>query len=256
MAEIDEPHKADVPLRSESVQEILGKVPHVLIRWGNTIILILAIGTLLISYFVRYPIILEGKMELVPISNIDRIYAPVTGKLMGWDVKNGDMVDKGNLLGTVITSDGSTSVELVSPREGRAYTSSFFIEGKVVRKGDLLFKILPLKTNGYQAYFISGPSYANSIVEGQEVKIRIPEMDVQQNIGLEYEGRVTKTIYDDEAFTAQIELHNMNDSIYLENITKVSKNEYHAEIVVGNPRLIEHFFSSTTDIFSSLITDK
>ena len=127
MAEIDESHKADVPLRSESVQEILGKVSHVLIRWGNTIILILAIGTLFISYFVHYPIILEGRMELVPISDIDRVYAPVTGKLMGWDVKNGDLVDKGAFLGTVITSDDSTDVELVSPRKGRAYTSSFFM---------------------------------------------------------------------------------------------------------------------------------
>jgi|GEM_PF-5395397 Predicted deacylase len=256
MSDIDKSHQNNVALRSESVQEILGKVPHVLIRWGNTIILVLALGTLLISYFVRYPIILEGRMELVPKSNIEVVYAPVTGKLMGWDVKNGDMVDKGALLGTVITSDGSTDVELVSPREGRVYSSSFFVEGKVVKKGDLLFKISPLKTNGYQAFFKSGQSYANSIVEGQEVKIRIHEMDLQQNMGSEYEGRVIKTIYDDETFTAQIELRNMNDSIYMENIAKVSGSGYLAEIVVGNPRLIEHFFSSTTDIFRSFTKDK
>ena len=46
---------SDIELRSEQVQEILTKIPHWMIRWGNLLILIILLLVLLFSYFIKYP---------------------------------------------------------------------------------------------------------------------------------------------------------------------------------------------------------
>ena len=53
---------SDIELRSEQVQEILTKVPHWMIRWGNLVILILLLVLLLFSYFIKYPDINTAKI--------------------------------------------------------------------------------------------------------------------------------------------------------------------------------------------------
>ena len=45
----------NIELRSESVQDILTRPPHWMIRWGNTIIFIILLMILLMSYFIKYP---------------------------------------------------------------------------------------------------------------------------------------------------------------------------------------------------------
>ena len=45
----------NIELRSEEVQEILEKVPHWMIRWGNVLFLALIVLLLVISWFVKYP---------------------------------------------------------------------------------------------------------------------------------------------------------------------------------------------------------
>lgn len=45
----------NIQLRSEEVQEILSHVPHWLIRWGITVILMVIIILILASWFVKYP---------------------------------------------------------------------------------------------------------------------------------------------------------------------------------------------------------
>ena len=45
----------NIELRSESVQDILTKPPHWIIRWGNTVVFIILAMILLMSYFIKYP---------------------------------------------------------------------------------------------------------------------------------------------------------------------------------------------------------
>lgn len=42
-------------LHSESVQKILSTSPHWMIRWGNTIVFIVLLLIILMSYFIKYP---------------------------------------------------------------------------------------------------------------------------------------------------------------------------------------------------------
>jgi hypothetical protein len=45
----------EIELRSEGVQDILTRPPHWMIRWGNTIIFIILLLILLMSYIIKYP---------------------------------------------------------------------------------------------------------------------------------------------------------------------------------------------------------
>ena len=41
-------------LRSEEVQEILGRPPRSIVRWGLTVVLLLVVGLAIGSYFINY----------------------------------------------------------------------------------------------------------------------------------------------------------------------------------------------------------
>lgn len=56
----DKNHLNNLELRSEEVQEILTKVPHWMIRWGNILFLFLIIVLLTLSWFIKYPDIITS----------------------------------------------------------------------------------------------------------------------------------------------------------------------------------------------------
>ena len=51
----------NIEIRSEEVQEILTKVPHWMIRWGNILFLFMIILMLFVSYFIKYPDIIPSE---------------------------------------------------------------------------------------------------------------------------------------------------------------------------------------------------
>ncbi|WP_460220030.1 HlyD family secretion protein [Psychroserpens sp. MEBiC05023] len=71
----------DLKLRSEEVQEILTRVPHWMIRWGNVLFLSLILLLLFISWFVKYPDIISSKALLTTLVPPQKEYAKTTGKL-------------------------------------------------------------------------------------------------------------------------------------------------------------------------------
>lgn len=71
----------ELPLRSEEVQEILTAIPRWMIRWGNTLIFLLIVMVLGISWFVKYPdVILSDAMVTTP-QPPQKEYARVSGKI-------------------------------------------------------------------------------------------------------------------------------------------------------------------------------
>jgi multidrug resistance efflux pump len=71
----------DIDLRSEDVQEILTKVPHWMIRWGNVLFLALILLLLFISWFVKYPDIIPSEAIITTQIPPQKEYAKITGKL-------------------------------------------------------------------------------------------------------------------------------------------------------------------------------
>jgi len=56
----------NIELRSENVQDILTQPPHWMIRWGNSVIFVILLIVLVMSWFIKYP-------EFIPAPIIESI---------------------------------------------------------------------------------------------------------------------------------------------------------------------------------------
>lgn len=83
----------NIELRSEEVQEILTKVPHWMIRWGNVLFLSLILLLLLISWFVKYPDIIVSEATITTQIPPQKEYAKTSGKLEAVLVNDNQEVD-------------------------------------------------------------------------------------------------------------------------------------------------------------------
>ncbi|MFK7968788.1 MAG: HlyD family secretion protein [Bacteroidia bacterium] len=92
--QIDHNHEElRIELRSEEVQEIMGYIPHWIIRWGITVFLLVVIAGLGLSWFVKYPDVLPAKVVLTTDPPPLRLAAPLTAKIEEIFVKEGESVE-------------------------------------------------------------------------------------------------------------------------------------------------------------------
>lgn len=68
-------------LRSQDVQDVLGKVPPSILRWGITVIALILIGLLAGAYFFKYPDTLTGQVSITT-SNSDHETTPTCTMLL------------------------------------------------------------------------------------------------------------------------------------------------------------------------------
>jgi multidrug resistance efflux pump len=88
----------NIELRSEDLQEVLKKVPHWMIRWGNVLFLSLILLVLIISWFVKYPDIILSEVIVTTQIPPQKEYAKLTGKITAILVKDNQIVKKNQLL--------------------------------------------------------------------------------------------------------------------------------------------------------------
>lgn len=88
----------DLELRSEEVQEILTKVPHWMIRWGNILFFLLILMVIMISWFIKYPDIITGQAIITTNVPPQKEYAKSSGKLTHLLVENNELVSTGTTL--------------------------------------------------------------------------------------------------------------------------------------------------------------
>ncbi len=101
MPETKNINQEEFQLRSEEVQEILSFVPNWMIRWGNTLILVLMLGLLLISWFVKYPDTIAAEVMITTSTPPEKIYAKSSGQLDAILVNDNDTISKKKVLGIV-----------------------------------------------------------------------------------------------------------------------------------------------------------
>lgn len=101
----------DIELRSEEIQDILSRAPVWMIKWGNTLlVLIICIGFAL-SYFIKYPDVVEGRVVIS--TNIPPVFVKsnASGRLVKVFFENGDYVKKGEVLGEIDNPIPSVSID-------------------------------------------------------------------------------------------------------------------------------------------------
>ncbi len=94
-------NKPNIELRSEDVQDILNRPPNWMISWGNTLLIIIILTGLLLSYFIKYPDVITGRATIS--TDIPPVYvvSNVSGRLKSIDAPNGGDVLEGQLLAEI-----------------------------------------------------------------------------------------------------------------------------------------------------------
>ncbi|TPN82181.1 HlyD family secretion protein [Aquimarina algicola] len=103
----------DIQLRSEEVQEILTRVPHWMIRWGNLLILALVLLLLFLSWLVKYPDVIPAEAIITTRIPPQKEYAKVTGRIESILVKDNQIIPKNTPLAILESSANYKDVFLL-----------------------------------------------------------------------------------------------------------------------------------------------
>lgn len=88
----------NIELRSESVQDILTEPPHWMFRWGNTMILLILIMILIMSYIIKYPEFVPAPIVVTSQNPPEKIEARNSSKIEKIFIKDHHRVKKGDVL--------------------------------------------------------------------------------------------------------------------------------------------------------------
>lgn len=94
----DETPEPQLNLRSEELQEIIGFVPHWLVRWGTTMVFATVALLFAVGWFVRYPDVVGGKVVLTTPEPPVRLVPRASGEVAHLFVADGERVRPGQPL--------------------------------------------------------------------------------------------------------------------------------------------------------------
>lgn len=82
----------DFELRSEEVQEILTRIPHWMIRWGNLVIFLLFVIVFFFSWYIKYPDVITSQIVITTNNPPQKLVSRISGKIEVILVKNKEYV--------------------------------------------------------------------------------------------------------------------------------------------------------------------
>ena len=88
----------NLELRSENVQDILTQPPHWMIRWGNTVIFVILLMVLLMSYVIKYPEFIPAPIVVTSKNPPEKLEARTNSKIEKLLVKDHQSVNKNQVM--------------------------------------------------------------------------------------------------------------------------------------------------------------
>src|SRR5690554_7400058 len=71
----------EINIRSEEVQEVLSHVPNWMIRWGITLIFGLILMVLVLSWFIKYPEVIDGSINITTETAPIKLTSQINGRI-------------------------------------------------------------------------------------------------------------------------------------------------------------------------------
>jgi multidrug resistance efflux pump len=103
----------NIQIRSEEVQEILSYVPNWMISWGMTLVLVIIMMLLFISWFVKYPDVITAEVVVTTKIPPEKIYAKSTGRIESILINNHHHITKNTVFGVIENSGNSKDILLL-----------------------------------------------------------------------------------------------------------------------------------------------
>lgn len=214
-----------INLRSGEVQEILSEVPHSLIRWGNTIILLIMILFTFLSWYIQYPETISTRIIITSINPPEKVIARANGKLQSILVKDRAIVKVNTPLAIIENAANYKDVFLLKKTleeldlENNSFPFDPFINAKL---GDIENTFINFKKEYYNnlinkefnSYKIENSSQIEEIREltkrlknlETQKKINYKELMLQKKEETRYESLNEKGIVSDQEY----EKHNIS----------------------------------------------
>jgi HlyD family secretion protein len=153
---------------SETVNEIMGRPPGRILRWGNALILIVFILLIFFSWLVKYPDNIPAPVEITTVNPPVTLVSKFTGRIKNLYVKDKDEIDAGKLIAVMETAasiDEVTELKVIvdtikSPEKIMLESLPEFTElGEIQSYWGLFMKSLSDFNN-----YISNDYYGNKII--------------------------------------------------------------------------------------------
>ncbi len=105
-----------IELRSEGVQEILGIIPHWIIRWGMVLIFLVILIILFGSWVFEYPHVVKSRILVTTENPPSTAIARTDGRIMELFVKDNQKVEEGEVLALIENPANNQDVNLLKTR--------------------------------------------------------------------------------------------------------------------------------------------
>jgi multidrug resistance efflux pump len=103
----------EIEIRSEAVQEVMSHIPNWMIRWGTTLVFVVVLMLIFLSWMIKYPDVIKGNITITTETPPSRIVVQQNGIIKSVGVKNGDQVKKGQTLAVLQSQLDETAAEIV-----------------------------------------------------------------------------------------------------------------------------------------------
>lgn len=124
-------------LRSEEIQEILGRPPRWIVRAGISVIFVVVAGLFIGSYFLKYPDILPATITVTTENLPAGVMAMTTGKIDTLTVTEKQLVREGDLLAVIRNTAKLEDVMLVKTMLGKLDNPADTICTQFLHLGDI-----------------------------------------------------------------------------------------------------------------------
>jgi len=270
----------NLELRSDSVQDILSAPPHWMIRWGNTVIFIIMVMILLMSYFIKYPEFIPAPIIVTSQNPPEKIQARINSKIEKIFIKDQKLVKKDEIL-MVLQSSGNyldilklkkiidfTNSNNIS-KFPIAETSSFKLGelqsdynsfAKAFREEQLFYRLKPyspenLAANQSISEYKSRIETTKQQFKLEKAKFDLTKINFQRSQNLFNQGVISKMELENEKIKylqAEQSLKNLSISLSQleEGINNVSKTK--SGVLINNEKDKINYSSETIQLLEQL----
>jgi multidrug resistance efflux pump len=207
------PEIKDINLRSEEVQEILTRVPHWMIRWGNIVVLSIVLLMLGVSWIIKYPDMISTQISITTEVPPQKLIAKTSGRIVAILVKDKAEVSKETPLAVIENAANYKDVFLLKSIIDTINIDSYafpFEKTKALQLGDIessfaLFQkeyLVDELNNELQPYKVEGAAQSYESIQllerlsllASQKNINQSELELQKNDLERYETLYKKGI--------------------------------------------------------------
>lgn len=202
--------------RSTEVTELISNKPSFVVRWGISILSLIAISLFAAAWFIRYPDIVVARGILNSINAPKEVITKANGKLIKLFVKENHPVAKNEILGFMESvADQRTVIDLSIMLDSISTSIDYNHTNQVINFLSVRFDSLGELQTGYQTFSQSLQQFTNYLQNGfylQKKNMLIADLDYIQKLHAQLEQQQQLLIQDlslaDSTFRSQESLKN------------------------------------------------